>query len=57
MSGWLIFWGVAWLLCAACTGAAASARGRDGAIWFLIGLVFGLFALIAVLIGGDRSET
>lgn len=57
MSGWLIFWGVAWLACAAITGAAAAGRGRDGAVWFLIGLVFGIFALIAVIVSGDKSET
>jgi hypothetical protein len=32
------------------TGGSAQGRDRDGAIWFLLGAVFGPFALIAVLI-------
>lgn len=31
-------------------GAAASARGRSPAAWFFIGLIFGIFGLIAVLV-------
>lgn len=56
MSGWMIVSGAVWILFAILTAAAASGRGRDASIWFLIGLAFGVFAFVAVLIGGDKSK-
>lgn len=38
------------LLFGGVTALAASARGRSGGAWFLIGLLFGIFGLIAVLV-------
>lgn len=32
------------------TGAAADSRDRDGAVWFLLGAIFGPLALVAVLV-------
>lgn len=39
---------VIWLGCAIGCGAIASAKGRSGIGWGLIGLIFGVFALIIV---------
>lgn len=39
-----------WLAFAAVTALAATSRGRSGLGWFFIGLLFGVFALIAVLV-------
>ena len=44
-----------WLAIAIITGIAANARGRSGGGWFVLGLLFGIFALIAVLVM-ERKE-
>lgn len=41
-----LFWG-AWFVCAIFTAVIASSRGRNGFGWFLLGALFGIFALIA----------
>lgn len=45
-----------WLGIAIITGIAAGARGRSGFGWFLLGCVFSLFALLAVLIIPSRKR-
>jgi hypothetical protein len=45
LSLFLFWFGIAFV-----TGVAASARGRNGFGWFLLGLVFSPLALIAVLV-------
>lgn len=47
---------VIWAGFAIVTGLAASARGRSGIGWGALGLVFGVFALIAVLVMKDESR-
>ena len=44
-----------WLGFAVVTGIAASARNRSFVAWFLLGLLFSIFALVAVLV--MRPET
>lgn len=44
-----------WLGFAIVTALAASGRGRSGFGWFLLGLVFGAFALIAVLVLAPKA--
>src|SRR3546814_13001083 len=44
--GWLLLW----IGFAVVTAIAASSRGRSGGVWFFLGLVFGVFGLIAVLV-------
>lgn len=39
-----------WFAFAFVTAIAASARGRSGLAWFILGFIFSLFALIAVLV-------
>lgn len=39
-----------WLASAVLAAIAADSRGRSGFGWFLLGLLFGFFALIAVLV-------
>jgi len=39
-----------WVAFAVITAIAANARGRSAIGWGLLGLVFGVFALIAVLV-------
>lgn len=41
---------VLWIGFAVVAAIAASSRGRSGDAWFFLGLVFGIFALIAVLV-------
>ena len=41
---------ILWIGFAVVTAIAASGRGRSGGGWFLLGLIFGVFALIAVLV-------
>lgn len=41
---------IIWVGFAIVTAIAASSRGRDPIGWFFIGLVFGVFGLIAVLV-------
>lgn len=43
------------LLCGLLAGAMATGRRRDGAVWFLAGLVFGPFAVVALLFFGGTS--
>lgn len=38
------------LLFGGVTALAANARGRSGGAWFFLGVLFGVFALIAVLV-------
>ena len=45
-----IFWFVTWIAFAFLTALAAQARGRSFGGWLLIGCLFGVFALIAVLV-------
>lgn len=45
-----------WLAFAAVTALAANARGRSAVGWGLLGLVFGVFALVAVLVMKDESR-
>lgn len=44
-----MFW-IVWLGFAVVTALAAPGRGRSGVAWFGLGLLFGVFALIAVLV-------
>lgn len=37
-----------WIICAVVCAIIASAKGRTGFGWFLLGLVFGIFALVLV---------
>jgi hypothetical protein len=48
---------VVWLGFAIVTALAASARGRSPIAWFFLGLLFAVFALIAVLVmkPGDQA--
>ena len=46
----------AWLACAFLSAAVGQAKGRDGFVWLLGGLLFGLFALIAVAGMPTRQE-
>ncbi len=39
-----------WLLCAGVTAAVAASKGRSGFGWFLLGCLFGIFALIVVAV-------
>jgi hypothetical protein len=41
---------VLWLFFAVLTPIVATAKGRSGVGWFLLGLVFGLLALIVVVV-------
>ncbi len=47
-----------WLAFAVLTAIAANARNHSGGLWFFIGLLGGIFALIAVLVmrPGDPVE-
>jgi hypothetical protein len=42
----LFLWVVFWLVCAGFAAAMANARGRSGFGWFLLGVIFGPFALL-----------
>ncbi len=44
-----------WFAFAILTGLAAKKRNRNAGGWFLIGLVFGIFGLIAVLVVGENT--
>lgn len=41
---------IIWLGLAIVTALAANSRGRNWFVWLLLGVFFGLFALIAVLV-------
>lgn len=43
-------YGLLWLGIAVVTGMAGAARGRSGFGWFLLGLLFSLLALVAVIV-------
>lgn len=47
---------IIWLGFAVVTALAAASRGRSAFGWFLLGCVFGIFALLAVLVM-ERVET
>lgn len=47
---------VALILCGLVAGTMANGQHRDGAVWFLVGLVFGPLALLALLIGGPMPS-
>lgn len=46
---------IIWALFGVVTALAAKARGRDPMGWFFIGLIGGIFGLIAVLVMKDES--
>jgi hypothetical protein len=39
---------ILWLGCALVTPYIACSKGRNGIVWFLLALIFGFFALIAI---------
>lgn len=43
------------LVFATLTAACADGRGRSGVAWFFLGVVFGVIALVAVLVAGHRD--
>ena len=43
---WLMIWIAFGIVCA----LAAKPRGRNPAVWFFLGVLFGPFALVAVLV-------
>jgi hypothetical protein len=45
-----------WLAFGVVTALAANARGRSAAAWFVIGIIGGVFALVAVLVMEDLSK-
>jgi hypothetical protein len=45
-----------WLFMAVCTALIASRKGRNAVGWFLLGAVFGIFALIIVAILGPADQ-
>lgn len=47
-----MFFALVWIGFAVVTALAAKARQRGAFVWFLLGLAFGVFALIAVLVMG-----
>lgn len=53
------FWAAvaAWIFNALIIGAMADARNRDGAIWMLIGYVFGPLAYLPIMVFGFRLPT
>ncbi len=44
-----------WLGIAIITAIAAEARGRDGGRWLILGCIFSIFALLAVLVMPSRK--
>ena len=50
---WILLYAIAF---GTVTALAAKDRGRDSTTWFLIGLVFGVFGLIAVLVMESQDE-
>lgn len=47
---------ILWLGFAVVTGLAATGRNRSFLPWFLIGCIFGIFALLAVLVMKPEIE-
>lgn len=41
---------IVWLLCAIGCAMIASSKGKNVGFWFFMGLIFGIFGLIAVAI-------
>jgi len=39
---------IIWLGCAIVSAVIASSKGRSGGGWFILGAIFGIFALVAV---------
>jgi len=52
---WILFYAVAF---GTVTSLAAKTKGRDPSTWFLVGFVFGVFGLIAILVmeKSDQAE-
>ena len=50
---WILLYAVAF---GGVTSLAANSRRKDPAFWFLVGFVFGVFGLIAVLVTGESDE-
>jgi hypothetical protein len=44
------------LLFGGVTALAANARGRSAGAWFLLGFLFGIFGLVAVLVMKDEGR-
>jgi hypothetical protein len=47
---------VVWVGCAVVSALAAQARGRSFGAWLVLGLMFGVFALLAVLVMGRGDQ-
>jgi Na+/melibiose symporter-like transporter len=45
-----------WLLVAVCTMVIASRKGRNALGWFVLGAIFGVFALILVAVLGPADQ-
>jgi hypothetical protein len=43
--GMVVFFGI---VSGFCCAFIANAKGREGAAWFFLGLIFGLFALVVI---------
>jgi hypothetical protein len=41
---------IIWIAFAVLTALAANTKGRSAGGWFVLGIIFGIFALIAVLV-------
>lgn len=52
----MLWLGVLWVAFIVLTAIAAQSRGRSAAGWAVLGAVFGLFALIAVLVIGEKAQ-
>ncbi len=48
MAPFILIWLGIWLLFAFWVSHIASGKGRSGGAWFLLGLIFGVFALLVV---------
>lgn len=49
-------WLFVWFVCAVVAGIVAASRGRTGFGWFLLGCMFGIFALILVALLPSRAS-
>lgn len=45
---------VVWLICAFACATIAEKNGRSPGKWFLYGIIFGIFAVGAILLLGER---
>ena len=43
-----MIWGIIWIACGIFSAIVASSKGRSGFGWLVLGLIFGVFALLAV---------